>query len=191
MKKFLASTVALLIAAPAFASTDYVSMIEKLVAGGLRAEVTAPVVLAAIREQNAQNAGLDQAGIDALDLQWRAEVKAGDGPMIKETMANAISDHLKSVQAKHGGLVTEIFVMDFLGLNVGQSEKTSDYWQGDEAKFQKSYGAGASALFVDEVEFDESTQTMQSQASFTIVDPTTGGAIGAVTVGFNVDLLTQ
>lgn len=191
MKTFLASTVALLIAAPAFASTDYVSMIEKLVAGGLRAEVTAPVVLAAIREQNAQNAGLDQAGIDALDLQWRAEVKAGDGPMIKETMANAISDHLKSVQAKHGGLVTEIFVMDFLGLNVGQSEKTSDYWQGDEAKFQKSYGAGASALFVDEVEFDESTQTMQSQASFTIVDPTTGGAIGAVTVGFNVDLLTQ
>ncbi len=191
MKKFLASTVALLIAAPSFASTDYVSMIEKLVAGGLRAEVTAPVVLAAIREQNAQNAGLDQAGIDALDLQWRAEVKAGDGPMIKETMANAISDHLKGVQAKHGGLVTEIFVMDFLGLNVGQSEKTSDYWQGDEAKFQKSYGAGATALFVDEVEFDESTQTMQSQASFTIVDPTTGAAIGAVTVGFNVDLLTQ
>lgn len=191
MKTILAATVALLMAAPSFASTDYASEIKKLVAGSLRAEIAAPVVLAAIREQNAQHAALDQAGVDAMDLQWRAEIKAGDGPMVQETMANAISDYLKGVQAKHGGLVTEIFVMDYLGLNVGQSERTSDYWQGDEAKFQKSYGAGPAALFVDEVEFDESTQTMQSQASFTLVDPATGAAIGAVTVGFNVDLLTQ
>lgn len=191
MKKIFTATAAMLMAAPSFASTDYVAQIERLVAGGLRAEIAAPVVLAAIREQNAQHAGLDQAGVDAMDLQWRAEIKAGDGPMVQETMSNAISAYLKDVQAKHGGLVTEIFVMDQLGLNVGQSERTSDFWQGDEAKFQKSYGAGPNALFVDEVEFDESTQTMQSQASFTMLDPATGAAIGAVTVGFNVDLLTQ
>ena len=191
MKTTLFAAVACLATAPAFASADYVSMIEKMVAAGLRAEIATPVVLSAIREQNAQHASLDQDGVDAMDLQWRAEIKAGDGPMIQETMANAISDYLKDVQARHAGLVTEIFVMDYLGLNVGQSERTSDYWQGDEAKFQKSYGVGPDAVFVDEVEFDESTQTMQSQVSFTLTDPATGAAIGAVTVGVNVDLLVQ
>ena len=78
--------------------------------------------------------------------------------------------------------------MDAKGLNVGQSDVTSDYWQGDEAKFQKSFGAGAGAVFVDEAEKDESTQMLQSQASMTIVDET-GAPIGAITVGINLDKL--
>src|SRR3546814_1455058 len=77
--------------------------------------------------------------------------------------------------------------MDNRGLNVGQSDVTSDYWQGDEAKWQKSYQGGADAIFVDEVEMDESTQTFQSQVSMPIVDPATGEVIGAITVGVNVD----
>ena len=38
-----------------------------------------------------------------------------------------------------------------------------------------------------EVELDESTQTYQAQLSFTLVDPATGAAIGAVTVGVNAE----
>jgi hypothetical protein len=33
---------------------------------------------------------------------------------------------------------------------VGQSDVTSDYWQGDEGKWQKTFGTGdANAIFVD------------------------------------------
>jgi hypothetical protein len=46
-------------------------------------------------------------------------------------------------------MITEMFVMDAKGLNVGQSDVTSDYWQGDEAKWQKTYGAGPGVVFVD------------------------------------------
>jgi uncharacterized phage infection (PIP) family protein YhgE len=37
-------------------------------------------------------------------------------------------------------------VKDNKGLNVGQSDVTSDYWQGDEAKWKKSYKMGAGAV---------------------------------------------
>ena len=188
MKTALTVLAVTLAAAPALAGQDYKSAILQLVERHLRADIATPLVIAAIEEQNAQHAALDQAGVDALDKQWRAEIAGGGGPLITETMANPISTYLKAVQDRHGGLVTEIFVMDNLGLNVGQSEKTSDYWQGDEAKFQQTYPLGAEAVFVDEVDLDESTQTMQSQVSFTLVDAA-GRPVGAVTVGVNVDAL--
>ena len=79
--------------------------------------------------------------------------------------------------------------MDAKGLNVGTSDVTSDYMQGDEGKWQKTYLVGPDATFIDEVEFDESSKTFQSQVSTTVVDPATGKAIGAVTIGMNVEKL--
>ena len=68
-----------------------------------------------------------------------------------------------------GGAITEVFVMDAQGLNVAASGPTSDYWQGDEAKFQETYLKGAEAIHVSEVEFDESSQTYSVQVSVTSV----------------------
>ena len=112
-------------------------------------------------------------------------------PLIASVLANSLSAYLKDVKADAAGLYTEIFVMDDKGLNVGQSDVTSDYWQGDEAKWKKTFLAGADGLLIDEVEFDESSQTYQSQVSVAIVDPTTGKSIGAVTVGVDVEKVAQ
>jgi hypothetical protein len=79
--------------------------------------------------------------------------------------------------------------MDNKGLNVGQSDVTSDYWQGDEAKWQKTYSVGPAAVFVDKIEQDESTQKFQTQVSISVVDPAGGAVIGAVTVGLDVEML--
>lgn len=147
------------------------------------------VVVDAIKAQNAEHAGLSDADIDALDKQWRAEVEAGSRPMIDEVLGRALSSYLASVREGSGGFVTEVFVMDNRGLNVGQSDVTSDYWQGDEAKWQETFLKGPGTIFVDEVEEDESTQMLQSQVSMSIVDPATNEVIGAVTVGVNVDQL--
>ncbi len=148
-----------------------------------------PVVVEAIKAQNSKNASMGAGDIDALDKQWRAEAKSGSGPMIDEIMANDLSKFLSEKAAQSDGLFTEIFVMDFKGMNVGQSAVTSDYMQGDEAKWQKTYQAGSDALFIDEVEFDDSTQSFQTQMSATVVDPATGEAIGAITIGVNVEKL--
>ncbi len=146
-----------------------------------------PVVISAIKAQNAKNAGLTQAQIDKLDKQWRAETKSGDKPLIGSVMSNALSAYLKKVKVDGKGLYTEIFVTDDKGLNVGQSDVTSDYWQGDEAKWQKTYPAGPGAVFIDKVEKDESTQRFQSQVSVAISDPDTKKAIGAITVGIDME----
>jgi hypothetical protein len=63
--------------------------------------------------------------------------------------------------------------------------KTSDYWQGDEAKFQKSFANGSGAVFVDEVEFDDSSQAYLVQISVPVLD--NGTAIGAITFGIDVE----
>ena len=148
-------------------------------------------VVESVKAQNTRTAALSQADVDKLDKQWRAETKASDKPLIDETLANPLSAYLKQVKKDGGGLYTEIFVMDSKGLNVGQSDVTSDYWQGDEAKWQKTFLAGAGTVHVGEVEFDESSQTYQSQVSMPIVDPDTSTVIGAVTIGVDVGALGQ
>ena len=109
--------------------------------------------------------------------------------MIDEVLASEVSKYLAEMKQAAGGMVTEVFVMDNRGLNVAQSDVTSDYWQGDEAKWKKTYSAGPEAVFVDEVEMDESTQTLQTQVSMSIKDPETNAVIGAITVGVNVEAL--
>lgn len=79
--------------------------------------------------------------------------------------------------------------MDAHGLNVAASGTTSDYWQGDEAKFTETYSRGAGAIHVGDVEFDESASGYLGQVSAPIVDPATNTVIGAITVGLNAEML--
>ncbi|HEY9009378.1 MAG TPA: hypothetical protein VIN06_00025 [Devosia sp.] len=182
-------TVAVLSLSPAVLAQDneFAEPLTALANGQLREIAQNPVVVAAIEAQNAQTAAYDQAKIDELDKQWRAEVSASSKPLIDATLATEASKYLAQAQADSGGTFTEIFVMDAKGLNVAQSTVTSDYWQGDEDKFTASFGAGADAVHLGEIEQDESTQTFQSQVSITIVDAS-GNPIGAITAG--VDLST-
>jgi hypothetical protein len=180
--------IALAVAMPAMSEEAHVGPVTEYVNANVKPWLSDPAIVAAIKAQNAANAALDQAGVDALDQKWRAEVEADSHPMIDAVIANPVSALLKTKQEGSGGAITEIFVTDAKGLNVGQSDITSDFWQGDEDKFTKSFGAGAGALFVDVAEKDESTQMLQSQASMTIVDEA-GKPIGAVTIGVNLDQL--
>ncbi|ADZ69619.1 cache domain-containing protein [Polymorphum gilvum] len=148
-----------------------------------------PALVEAIRVQNALTADYDQSRIDALDEAWRAQARAASRPMIDEVLQNPLSRFLAQVQVESDGLFTEIFAMDAKGLNVGQSLITTDYWQGDEAKWQETFGADAGAVHIGELEFDESTQTLQSQVSVPVLDPDDGQPIGAITFGVDVEKL--
>ena len=176
-------------AAPALAQDDYTAPLTELANGKLREIAQNPALVSAVMAQNEQSSGYDQAKIDALDQQWRAEVDAAAKPLVDATLGTEASTFLVSAQADSAGLFTEIFATDAKGLNVAQSTITSDYWQGDEDKFSKSFGAGADAVFLGEIEQDESTQTYQSQVSITITDPATGAPIGSITAGVDLSAL--
>lgn len=149
----------------------------------IKAWLNSDVVIDAVKAQNEAHKDLSQVDIDDLDKKWRA----GDGALVDGVLGNALSEYLQGIKLEGEGLYTEIFVMDNKGLNVGQSDKTSDYWQGDEAKWQETYSVGVDAVHLSDVEEDESSQTFQMQISLTVVDG--GEAIGAVTVGVNAELL--
>ncbi len=143
-------------------------------------------LIVAVREQNSRNAGLSQTDIDALDRQWRAEREQDGQPLIDEVLSRPLSAMLLRLQEQSDGIVTEVFVMDDRGLNVGQSQITSDYWQGDEAKWQETFLVGPDAMLIGDIEYDESTRKWQSQLSLPITDPESGAVIGAITVGIDL-----
>ncbi|WP_417771182.1 hypothetical protein [Stappia sp.] len=190
MKAFVAGLMIALfgLATPALAN-QFEAELKALATGRIAEVVSSASVIDAIKAQNAQTAGYDQAKIDELDKTWRAEADSADQPMIDEVMERPVSVFLSEVQEASDGLFTEIFVMDAKGLNVGQSEVTSDFWQGDEAKWQETFSKGAGATHISDLEEDESTQTVQSQVSVPVVDPATGEVIGAATFGVNVEKL--
>ena len=172
-----------------FAQNEFEPQLRGMFVDHVQPILATPVLVDAVRAQNDDHAGLGDADIADLDAQWRQSAGAGSGPLVDDVLSNALSDFLRTVQDSSNGQITEIFVMDNRGLNVGQSVVTSDYMQGDEAKWQQTYQVGPDAIFVDELEFDDSTSAFQSQVSGTIVDPETGEPIGAITVGVNVETL--
>jgi hypothetical protein len=185
----LVATTAAFAPIAANAEEAHVAPVKEFISSHVEAWLTDPVVVGAIKEQNAKTSGFSQAEVDKLDQDWRAQATAADKPFVNEVLARELSKFLMEKKEGAEGMITEMFVMDAKGLNVGQSDVTSDYWQGDEAKWQKTYSAGPGVVFVDEVEEDESTQALQSQASVTISDPESGEPIGAITVGINLDML--
>lgn len=152
----------------------------------MRERIVQPVTIMSILAANKVHTGIDQGAIDKMDAAWKTEAKSDDQPFIAEILSSPLSNYLLYIQASSAGLFTEIFVMDKFGLNVGQSSVTSDYWQGDEDKYQKTFAVGPDAVFVDEPEFDDKTKTWRTQVNFTVVDPETKQSIGAVTVEFNL-----
>jgi hypothetical protein len=180
----------LLLASPVLAD-DPVKEVENYVKNNLVSWLGDKVVISALKQQNEKHASLSEEEIKKLDKQWRAEVDAAQKPMIDGVLKNELSAFLAKKKSEAKGVITEIFVMDSKGLNAGQSDVTSDYWQGDEAKWQKTFQVGPEAVFFDKIEKDESTQTLQMQVSVSIKDPETGKVIGAATVGINVDELSS
>lgn len=176
-------------AATAAAANEFAPAMQSYLEREILPWATSPVILSAIRAQNAQTGTLSQADIDALDQAWRAEVGQSERPTIAPVLSHEASDFLRERISAAGGVITEVFVMDARGLNVATSDVTSDFWQGDEAKFTETFSAGAGAMHFGEVEFDESTQTFQGQISISLADPATNEVLGAMTVGVNAEAL--
>ena len=176
------------LAAPAFAQ-DFSAPMQAYFDETLHPLSHDPLILAAVRAQNAQTGGISQEDINARDAEWAAELGTAAPALIGAVMNNEAANHLRDVVAASGGRVTEIILMDSHGLNVAVTTPTSDYWQGDEAKFLETYPHGTEAIHFSDIELDESTGRYQGQISFTVSDEATGEVLGAMTVGVDAELL--
>lgn len=185
---------AMLLASPALAeppAPDFKRLMTPTVMKDIRSWLDTEIVRMAIGAQNQRLNKLEQAKIDTLDKQWRAEREADDKPLIAATLSNPLSVYLARMQGRSLGLYAEIFVMDQNGLNVGQSSITSDFWQGDEAKFQKTYDVAKDAVFIDDPEWDDETKIWRGQVSMTLTDATGNNKLGAATIEINLTELER
>lgn len=112
---------------------------------------------------------LAQQDLDQLDNQWAQQVRDNTPILAERYLKFEGSQFLQVWQKQMQGVITEIIVTDKQGKNVIISEVTTDYWQGDEAKFLNMYQQDDD-YYIDTVEFDESTKHFQVQFSVPIFD---------------------
>lgn len=148
-----------------------------------------PILIDALRAQNGKHATLTQAEVDELDLIWRAQMKEGGGELVSELVDRPLSDWFRERVDATAGLVVEIFATDNIGLNVGQSNVTGDYWQGDEAKYEQTIKYGQGTIHFSDMELDVENGVYQAQISAPVKDPETGEWIGVMIFSVNVQSL--
>ena len=82
-----------------------------------------------------------------------------DSDLIKEYLNKPLSVRLKKIiQAKPE--IAEIFVTDKYGGLVAASGRTSDFYQADEAWWIAAFDQGKGKLFLGDIDFDESVQSL-------------------------------
>jgi hypothetical protein len=170
---------AVLLAALPSPAWSQVGARETALARIARARVIAndPEIQGALRARNA--APDSMAEIQRKDKEWMANLQA---PLRKALSQNACAQRLREL-TKDDPLIVEVILMDAQGANVCVSRETSDYWQGDEAKFHKTFGEGKD-IYVDEPAFDASANVFALQLSVLIKDG--GPKVGALTLSLRV-----
>jgi hypothetical protein len=141
------------------------------------------VLISETKAQNAKKVPL--AEIQEIDKAWLAA--EAELPIQQEKLGNACAQAIRGI-AKELPPLREVFAMDDQGANVGQNNLTSDYWQGDEAKWEKSYAGGKGGVDVGKAKFDKSANTTLQQVSLPLVDAD-GTVVGAITFGVAIEAL--
>jgi len=147
----------------------------------LKAWAADPALAGAVKAQNAKKAAL--AEVQRLDKAW-IDGKAAD--LVKQVTTGACADRLRKLSAENPAY-GEAFLSDQQGAIVCASQATSDYWQGDEAKFTRAYDGGRGAVFIDRPRLDESAKANLAQISLPVMDG--DKAIGVITVGIDTKKL--
>ena len=171
------------------AAQDYRAAMEQFFADSIAGWAADPVLIAAIRAQNAITSGYSREQIAALDAAWQAETGSAEQPTIGHALRNAAADFLRGQVLAAQGRITEVIVMDAVGLNVAVTSATSDMWQGDEEKYLRTYALGPGAMHFSAIDYDDSTGQFQGHISFSVIDPATGELIGAMSVGVDAQAL--
>ncbi len=143
--------------------------------------VNEPVIVKAVEKQNAEN--LSMQVITQRDTAWIAVSRRNGSPdsFMKSVFLQPAGAWLREQNRASAGRYTEAFLCDNKGANVAVSDYTSDYWQGDEGKWIKSFNDGSGEVIIGQGKWDKSSNTVQVQISVPVMSG--GKAIGVLVVG--------
>lgn len=140
------------------------------------------ILINAVREQN--KSGMTMEQIQKIDQEWIQGAIADE--FVQGLLTNACAVRLKELE-KTIGAAMEAFVMDSLGALACATRKTSDYYQGDEAKWKDAFQAEYGSIVTGKRQYDESSKATLVHVSTPIAYK--GKNIGVIAVGISLTKL--
>ncbi len=158
-------------------SAEVHAVIDKKIES-LRSELAPdPLIVETVRTHNEANKDLSVEEIASMDKAWRNT--PGFNDIMKEILLNPCSKRLTEFQEKYDGFA-EIFVTDVRGLNVGMTNRTTDYYQADEDWWIRAFAGDQGQFYYSEIEYDESAMSESISVYVPVIDPQTRKAIGVI-----------
>ncbi|PPI84422.1 hypothetical protein KEHDKFFH_09080 [Marinobacter maroccanus] len=127
------------------------------------------------------------------DSMWQALAPSGSTQLADQILDLAGSRTLHDWKVAQDGVVTEAMIMNNMGTLAAMSRLTTDYWQGDEAKFQKVLDAtrqglrGIDALYISPIRYDASTSRFQVTVSAPVSPISDGVPLGVLMLGLDAE----
>lgn len=118
-----------------------------------------------------------EQSVTRLEQNW-AGLTPSDSPL-REILDNPIAQLFRQIN-EINPTFREILLTDRLGRLVAATNKTSDYYQADEAWWQRAALQGQGARYVGDIAFDESANTYGMEIAEPIRDSDTRSVIGVI-----------
>ena len=138
----------------------------------LRVKLQDSVILDAVQRANVRDRDITLAQIEELDREWRKP-----GLEIARKLTDKDCNESLTLFQNTYGAFAEIFVTNVHGLNVCETNKTTDYYQADEDWWQRTYTSGVSSR-QSAPEFDESAGVFAVPIYLPVRYPTSRAVIG-------------
>jgi hypothetical protein len=150
----------------------------------LRTWASDPIVVQAVRTANAHPRSKEE--IDALDRAWEESTSVTS--FMRTLIEHPAAQRLKELRTSSPEL-QEAFLTDALGANVAITNKTSDFFQGDEPQYLDAFNGGKGGMHVGELSLDESIHSYSVHIGVPVLDG--GKAIGVLLAAVNVEKLRR
>lgn len=113
------------------------------------------------------------AVIQATEAVWPS--LTADSPRMQALLQNSLSRQLQAFIANHRNFA-EILITDRDGRLIAATQKTSDYWQADEAWWQSAMLLGEDMVHLEGLNYDESAQVHSIDLTLPLYQKTTAGS---------------
>jgi len=155
----------------------------------LKTMALSPSIIEEVERANFEHEGFTEELISDLDQKWK-DSDPGIESMLSDIENNEASRDLKIFLAQFPEEV-EVFVTDAAGLNIAMTDRTSDYLQADEDWWNVAYNNGAGAIYIGDVEYDESSKVYAMNIGVPVYDRQHNEAIGVLRGTVNVTAIFE
>jgi hypothetical protein len=102
-----------------------------------------PIVVQAVREANARPLSMNE--IETINREW--EAATGVNEFMRTLIDHPAARRLKELRSGSPE-IQEAFLTDALGANVAITNKTSDFYQGDEVQYLEAFNQGKGGVHI-------------------------------------------